>query len=198
MGRREKEMRNALFLILSSVALVVLAAVAHGQGTIQFPNGALTKATFTTWTGVRGDIPPGIALNFGVFVNGSDLPQQPLGKNSTLNPGIIDAPNIYAISGTEPLQVVSMQIRGWSAEFGNDWLGAARSPGAWYAETDVRWVTLGFPAAASAVIWQTRAGVSPNRFYPLVFLIAPEPSGGALLGLGILVLVFGRWKARTK
>jgi hypothetical protein len=138
-------------------------------------------------------------LNFGVFVNGSQVPVPTLGVNSTTTAGIIVAASVYGIPGTDPGQVVGLQIRGWSASFGTDWLAASRSDHALYGETDVRQVTLGATAGPGAVIWQTASGTNPNRFNPLALLVplVPEPSTIALgvLGLGSLLL-FRRRQAK--
>jgi hypothetical protein len=138
-------------------------------------------------------------LNFGVFVNGSQVPVPTLGVNSTTTAGIIVAASVYAIPGTDPGQIVGLQIRGWSAAWGTDWLAASRAAVAVYGETDVRQVTLGATAGPGAVIWQTATGTNPNRFLPLDFRVVPEPSTIALdvLGLGSLLL-FRRRQAKSR
>ena len=174
-----------LFLAL---AIVSATAASYAQGTIAFGNSALTKFTVN---GAPATL--GVALNFGVFVNGATQPVPTLGTASTTTAGIIVAPSVYAIPGTDPLQVVSLQIKGWSANFAS--YEAARAGGGLYGETDVRPVTLGPTAGPGTVIWQTLSGTSPNRFYPLA--IVPEPSTIALgvLGLGSLLL-FRRRQAK--
>jgi hypothetical protein len=178
---------------LLTLALVAMTAVASfAQGTIQFNNGTLTRVTYKDASGVSlGNLPTAIGVVYGVFVNGSDTPVQPLGNNQGVNAGIINASGLYPIPGTAENQVVSLQVRGWSASFGNDWQAASRTAGALFGETDVRNVTLGLSTAAPAVIWQTATGTATDKFKPLVLLtVVPEPSTIALavLGLGSLLL----------
>jgi hypothetical protein len=174
------------------LTLFLFAAVAqaHSQGTIAFGNSALTRVT-AIYVGV---VPTTLALNFGVFwgtnpESVSDTPVLPLGHSSTTTAGIIVAPSVYAIPGTEPLQTVFLQIRGWDASFGTDWR-AARDSGSWFGQTDVRQVTLGPTAGPGALIWQGATGTDLNRFYPM-YLPVPEPSamafGAALSGLLVLL-----------
>lgn len=180
--------------LLLTFALMAATAASYAQGTIQFANGALTTVKQLTAPGgtIVGAFPTSIPLVYGVFVNGSDTPVAPLGNNTGVNAGIINASSLYPIPGTDPLQVVSLQVRGWSASFGNDWRTASTTVGAWFGETDVRSVTLGQTTAAAAVIWQGATGTNPNRFTPLlVAQVVPEPSTIALgvLGLGSLLFL---------
>jgi hypothetical protein len=174
-----------LFLTL---AIVAATAASYAQGTIAFGNSALTKFTVN---GAAATL--GVQLNFGVFVNGATQPVPTLGTASTTTAGIIVAPSVYAIPGTDPLQVVSLQIKGWGANFAS--YDEARAGGGLYGETDVRPVTLGPTAGPGTVIWQTASGINASRFYALA--IVPEPSTIALgvLGLGSLLL-FRRRQAK--
>lgn len=174
------------------------AVASYAQGTIQFANGVLTPVKLLNWVdgnAIVSPFPTTIPMVYGVFVNGSDTPVLPLGNNTGVNAGIINASSLYPIPGTEPGQVVTLQVRGWSASFGTDWRAAADAAGtagAWFGQTEVRNVTLGQTTAAPAVIWQQATGTNPNRFYPLIIpIFVPEPSTIALgvLGLGSLLFL---------
>ena len=142
-------------------------------------------------------MPTSLALNYGVFVYDSLINGDQLGKSSTLYPGIIDAPTTYVLLGLAEGQTVPLQIRAWPAQFGADWR-AARGTAAWYAETDVREVTLGPAMGPGTVIWQGRSGTSPNRFHPLSIVFIPEPQAVGLLALGGLLLGFSRWRSSLR
>lgn len=168
--------------------LIATLSLSHGQGTIAFGNSALTKYSVGRSATLQDP-----AMNFGVFVNGSSVPVQPLGFSSTTTAGIIVAGGVYAIPGTEPGQVVRMQIRGWSASFGTDWQ-TARAFGI-YLESDVREITLGPTAGPGTVIWQTATGTNPNRFYPLSI---PEPMTVSLLALAFgSFTLFRRYRGKV-
>jgi hypothetical protein len=186
--------------LLLTLALMATATLSYAQGTIAFGNSIAATVKIDPGTGVAVVLPISVRANFGVFWGTSagalNLNEGPLGTSSTANAGIIVAPSVYGINpGSEPLQVVFMQIRGWDAAFGNDW-AAAQNAGALFGQTDVRQVTLGPTAGPGTVIWQGATGTNPNRFNPLV-LIVPEPSTIALgvLGLGSLLL-FRRRQAK--
>ena len=118
---------------------------------------------------------------YGVFVvssNGDGTLVLPLGTASTTGAGIIVAPNPYSIPGTTNGQTVSLQIRGWPASYGTNWLEArlrATGGGGLFGETDVRQVTLDGPTNAGTVIWQSATGTSPNRFRPLIIGYPVDP-----------------------
>ena len=181
--------------ILSAIGLVALTtAVSYAQGTIAFGNSALTRVTFRDCDGSTSNFDPAVLhanISIGVFVNGSDTPVQGIATIGTVPGVMINAPSVYAIPGTEPGQVVSLQIRAWEAGVGHDW----RNSGNFDGQTDVRQVTLGPTAGPGTVIWQTATGTNPNRFLPLIINplagpCIPEPSmsGLVVLGLGSLLL----------
>jgi hypothetical protein len=174
--------------LLLTLALVAMTAATYAQGTIAFGNSALTKYMVNSAPATLTPV-----FSFGVFVNGSATPVPTLGASSTTTAGIIVAPSVYAIPGTDPLQVVSLQIKGWDAQYAS--YDAARAAGGLAGATDVRQVTLGPTAGPGTVIWQTATGTNPSRFLPIN--IVPEPSTIALgvLGLGSLLL-FRRRQAK--
>ena len=187
--------------LLLTLALMATATLSYAQGTVAFCNSIAATVKYVVGGAAPVVLPTTVAANFGVFWGTSagalTLNEGPLGTASTVNAGIIVAPSVYGINpGSQPLQVVFMQIRGWDASFGNDW-AAARNAGKLFGETDVRPVTLGPTAGPGTVIWQGATGTNPNRFNPLTLSIVPEPSTIALgvLGLGSLLL-FRRRQAK--
>ena len=185
--------------LLLTLALAALTPLCHGQGTIAFGNSALTKITTRSPDGTgQTPLPASAGYVFGVFYGSANSSQGQL----QLAPGLaqigttagvlVNAPSVFALPGTEPGQIVSLQIRGWSASFGNDWAASCRA--GYFGETDVRQVTLAPTAGPGSVIWQTATGTNPNRFTPLVIGLAgdplciPEPSTLALSALSCLLL----------
>jgi len=179
--------------LLLTLALAAAVTAAYAQGTVQFVNSALTRVT---QQGI-GNVPTTAAFNYGLFWGTSQTGPftlvQPLGTSSTATAGLIGggAGAVYAVTGSTEGQSVWLQVKGWDASFGNDWL-AASTGGLWFGQTDVRQVTLGPTAGPGTVIWQTASGTNPNRFNPLVLLPVPEPSTLALAGLGAAALMIFR------
>jgi hypothetical protein len=186
------------------IGFTTIASLAHGQGTIAFGNGTLTRFYIRGYPdGVIRTCVSSDNLVVGAFYG-------PVGTNPdqlALAPGLaifgptsgilINAPSVFALPGTEPGQIVSLQIRAWWASFGTDWQ-AARNSGYYYGETDVRQVTLAPTAGPGTVIWQSSTGTNPNRFLPLgPILGVPEPSVLAIGALGGLVLWFG-WRRSAR
>lgn len=154
---------NSLRLALLTLVLLALATSTRARGTIGFPNGPLTRYTWNV-----GSFP--VPVVFGVFwgTNANELNMVlPLGTGSVSQTGLILAPSVYPIPGTEPGQAVYLQIKGWAASYGTNWM-EARLNFASYGQTDVRQVTLGQTAGPGTVIWQSSSGGNPNRFHPLV------------------------------
>ena len=193
-------MKKLLFtLILASAAV----SLAHGQGTIAFGNSALTRITIRPWPdGTLRNCLPVDNLVVGAFYGPANSP----GSQLVLVPGLatigstagvmINAPSVYALPGTEAGEIVSLQIRAWYASFGTDWQ-AAKDSGYYFAETDVRQVTLGPTAGPGTVIWQSATGTNPNRFNPLGPIVGiPEPSTLALAMLCGVALLARMGKGR--
>lgn len=167
---------------LLTVALVAMAAVSsYAQGTLAFGNSALTRVTVTDESGTKRNATAadGLAISvwFGPAGSAADaLTQVGAAASIGSTAGVmINAPSVFAIPGTEPNQVVSVQIRASNAQ-------------GWSGQTKVAQVTLGQTAGPGAVIWQT-SDTNPSRFTPLN-VVVPEPSTIALgaLGLGSLLL----------
>ena len=175
-----------LLLIIGFIATAILA---RGQGTIAFGNSALTRVQILLPGGSVRNATAADGLTFYVYFGPAGATadaltqvQQPDPK-ATIGPtaGImINAPSVFALPGTEPGQIVSLQIRTWNAD---------RSI---VCETDVRQVTLGPTAGPGTVIWQTATSTNPNRFGPICI---PEPSTLALGAPGGLLLLLFRRKS---
>jgi len=173
-----------------TLVLTIFVSLAHGQGTIAFGNSALTRVQILFPNGTFRNATAADGLNFYVFFGPAGTTadaltqvQQPDPKAAIgTTPGVmINAPSVFALPGTEPGQIVSLQIKAWNVD---------RSL---CLETRVIQVTLAPTAGPGAVIWQTATGTNPNRFTPMI--ICPEPSAFALGALGGLLLLFFRRKS---
>ena len=199
---------NKLLLTLALATLTLSSAQA--QGTIQFANTALSRVSFELTPGSGPvSLPTTVHAIFGVFwaaaiTDEFRLVNGPLGTSSATSAGIISAPSVYPIAGTEPRQTVFILIRGWDANFGIDgWRSAYAC--SFYGQTDIRQVTLGETIGPGTVIWQTASGTNPNRFNPLRlgYVVGPidpcpEPSTLALGALGGVALLLCWRKAAWK
>lgn len=153
--------------LLLTLGFIACASIAYGQGTIKLANALSTRVQLLdVQSGTTAPVPASISLNYGIFVNGSTVPLMPLSTNST-TAGIISGHSPYSVPGVTPGQELPVQIRGWAAEFGTDWQ-SAKALGAVYGETDVRLIVFSGEFDAGTILWQSLAGTSPNRFYPLV------------------------------
>jgi hypothetical protein len=182
-------MKKAL-LTLALVALTTVASFA--QGTIAFGNGTLTRVTVRILDGsLRGNATAADGLGFYVFFGAAgttdpaaltrvDQPA-PIATIGTVDGIMVNAPSIFPLPGTEPGQVVSLQIRAWDIATGGQRLAG---------QTVISQVTLAPTAGPGTVIWQGATGTNPSRFTPLIVNGIPEPSTIALavLGLGSLLL----------
>lgn len=185
--------------VILTIALAVTAAVAYGQGTIQFANSTLTRVRMEDPVGTFVQVPTTANLiNYGVFwsttQDGTYTLALPVVGNSTTSAGIIPGGNNYALTGTEASTAYWLYVAGWTASFGNDWQ-SAMTQGTWWGTTDKRQVMLGPAAGPGTVIWQSASGTNPNRFLPLVLHPVPEPSTLAIVGLGMASLLIFRRKS---
>lgn len=169
---------------LLTIALVAMAAVSSfAQGTVAFGNSALTRVTVTDPAGTKRNATAADAISVSVWFGPAGSAAEALaqaGAAATIGSTagvLINAPSVFALPGTEPNQVVSLQIR------------ATGNNGLLVGQTKVAQVTLGQTAGPGAVIWQT-SDTNPSRFTPLNLTVVPEPSTIALgvLGLGSLLL----------
>jgi hypothetical protein len=193
--------------LLLAIGFTTIASLAHGQGTIAFGNGTLTRVTVLNSPSVARNATTADGLLIGAFYGPAGSTQDYL----VLAPGLatigttdgimVNAPSVFALPGTQPGQVVSLQIRMWHSSLGTDWEAVCRANG-FLGATDVRQVTLAPTAGPGAVIWQTATGTNPNRFTPLTQALGPlnincipEPPALAFAALGGLIVFFVRRKS---
>ena len=166
-------MKNFLLtLMLASHGLM-----AHAAGTIQPRNFIGTPVQLYQGSGSTVPVPVTAHIVYGVFwgTNRDALTLAlPLGSNSTTSAGIIVAPSVYAITGTVAGQTVYLQIKGWPAAYGMNWM-AAQNSFADFGQTPIVQATLGPETGPGAVIWQSTSGTNPNRFYPLTLGVLLTP-----------------------
>src|SRR5882672_3143376 len=118
--------------LIFSIGLTTITALAHGQGTIAFGNSALTRVRICAGNQLL-NATSADGLIIGVFFgpDASHLTQaQGTASIGTTDGVMINAPSVFALAGTDPGQVVSLQIRAWDAA------------GRFNGHTDVRQVTL--------------------------------------------------------
>lgn len=165
-----------LLLTLGLIGCTLASALA--QGTIAFGNtvasrfimdreGAYVTAdagfTFRVYYGPAGASADALTPAPGFAMIGATTPGVLTGASS-----------VFALPGTSPGEVVSLQIRAFGPNGGQ------------VNNTDIRQVTLAATEGPGTVIWQSFAGTNPNRFHPIVMAI-PEPSS---IALGVLAGVF--------
>jgi len=154
---------------LFSIALILSTSLGlvHGDGAIQLANNTLTRVRMLWSGGSYINVPAAAPVVYGLFIvpsSGCPILILPLGIASTTTEGLINAPSPYVIPGTGEGQEVSLQVKGWAAEFGTNWCAAMRRRFDLFGETGVRRIVLG-GTTNPAVIWAT--GASPDRFDPL-------------------------------
>jgi hypothetical protein len=200
----------------TTILLLGSAVAAFAQGTINFQNSFLTPISLgiVNWDGSYG---PSAAVPtipylvvYGVFYGtsaGSLTLASPLFPNSTGAAGVIAAPTTaFAIPASIPGDTQwFVQVRGWSAAYGTDWVDAQddwstyRNPGVVWGESAIAsGFALGPSAGPGYAIWQAAGGTNPAKIAPFTLYehaLVPEPSTMALFGLGIAAaLIFRRRK----
>jgi len=175
-------MKKLILLTLGLIGCTLASAVA--QGTIAFGNSTSARLGIRASDGPTRLLTAADQLTIGAFYGpaGSDYSQLVMAPGTaTIGPTsglMMNAPSVFALPGTEPGQVVSLQIRLWSDQ-------------GLRLETKVAQVTLGNTIGPGAIIWDATSGVNPSRFSPI--FIIPEPS---TLTLGALAAGFLLFRAR--
>lgn len=175
-----------LIILLALIGCTLASAVA--QGTIFFGNSVLSRAGIPTSDGSVRYLSPADGFTIGAFYGpaGSSKEQLVMAPTTAvigLYPGIMDnVSSVFALPGTEPNQIVSLQIRAWNTT-------------GMYGETKIAQVRLGPTQGPGTVIWQAASGTNPNRFTPL--RIVPEPRTIALGALAGVLLLFRARKTFT-
>lgn len=181
--------------ILLALVFAATAFRVHGEGTIRFANSEQTAVYVSESDNSLRFATAKDNLLIGVFYGPGKSPAESLlpapGLASVgLDPGVMtNAPISFSIPGTEPLQLVSLQVRAWDAALGPDGWRLARaawqaSSGAWscdeggkfYGETKVNEFVLAPPDFPfGTIIWQTFNAQDQERFEPLVLHACPDP-----------------------
>jgi hypothetical protein len=181
-----------------TIALFAATVVAYGQGTIKASNTTLTRTQVETGpsTGAFVNTPTTAGLiNYGYFVGDTAASVALYGTvygNSTVTAGIILAPDLLAIAGKDQGSTIWLQVRGWSASFGNDWLTASQTAGAYYGATATKSFVLAPAVGPGTVIWH---GSNASQLQPLKMnIVVPEPSTAAIAGIGLASLLIFRRK----
>lgn len=184
--------------LLLSLALEGATLVAHAQGTIWFGNSTLTPISVRLLDGTQrlanaqDDLLIGAFYGPGGTIAGPFMVAPGLATIGPVDGVMINAPRVFPLPGTEPGEVISLQIRVWDAALGADGWQAARMncAGRYYGETPVHMFFVAPTDGPGMPIWQSWQGLHPYRFYPLTVYACPEPSIVAIAVLaGLLLLV---------
>lgn len=180
---------------------VVLTSSAFAQGYIQFANTiAASTQVYTNTTAGRGKVPAVAGLlNYGLFIadgasaasnslalaidSSTSLPM--VSGNSAATAGRFNttsAESIKQVKNETGGTLVTVQVRAWSASFGNDWVTASTTPGAWWGASLLGSTTMG-NASPGPALFGTGAGQLAGFD---VFQNVPEPSTIALGALGLV------------
>ena len=176
--------------LLITLGLFVLTLTsARAQGTINFANGFLARITVADSSGGTGrNLTAADGFLFSAWfgpAGTTDLVQAPGEFGiSAITPGVIDAPSVFALPGTETGEVVSLEIRARDSAFGI------------VCRTGIRQVTLGPAAGPGTFIWSNNP--SASRFMPLIIAQCPEPSTLALGALGVVLSLVGARRRMVK
>lgn len=193
--------------LLLAITLVASATVAYGQGTLFAQNGTTTRAQRETGvsTGVYENVPATAGLfRYGIWIGTAEdnMTLRTVVANSGTSIGIIPFGNTYIVSGIPQkdgdgnINSVWVQVRGWTASFGDDWQTASQTMGAHYGTTLTKRFALGPDnTGPGTVIWTSFGAADPTKLLPLrMNVVVPEPSTAAVAGLGIASLLIFRRK----
>jgi hypothetical protein len=193
-------------ILLFTFCLGLVASTVYGQGTVAFANTINAQTHITNAvTGAKVATTAGL-LNYGLFVgtagtssNSLDLATSPSSVaavvgNSTTAAGRFDGGANYQIGGYAASASVAIQVRAWSASFGNDWLTASTTPGALYGVSRVATLNLGPSSGPGTVLFNPTDPLKLTGFS--VYQVVPEPSTIALglMGLGATLVLIRRRK----
>jgi len=199
--------------LLIAAATGLMAVSSFAQGTLVFANTAIaaTKINTNVLNGsVRGlvGLTPGF-LNYGLFVGASGTTSNNLTLalnstggaalvtgNSTTATGRLDGDgggSFVGISGFAASTPIAVQVRAWSASYGNDWQSAfnayaANTPGVWWGASIVGSLTLNPVSGPGTALFSSTTPITGFDVYTTV----PEPSTIALGMLGLASLAFLR------
>jgi hypothetical protein len=195
--------------LLLTCALVAAVTAAFAQGTVQFSNGTLSKMSLVSPGVSTVVIPTTASFSFGLFygVNQStslSLLTSQFGINSTSSAGIIVNPlDRKSAMNTIPLGTetsggetdIWVQMKGWDASFGTDWLKASEQ-GTYFGASAIRNIGgLGPSTGPGVAIWQSATGTSLLTMPAFGLTLVPEPTTLALAGMGVAsLLIFRRRK----
>jgi hypothetical protein len=201
--------------LLVTTAATLMTVAVFAQGTVYFSNGAFNKissgalgSASSTWALMPATAG---ALDFGLFYGTGTTQPATLsfagvsGYNSTANAGVIanatgGAITALPIPGTTPGEAdVWIQIAGWTATFGTNWVAAKAAAQTttgdyWGQSPVVNAGSLGPTTGPGAAIWQTATGTDPAKIAGgfAVFTNVPEPTTITLAGLGVAAMLILR------
>jgi len=180
---------------LLTLALVALTTVAsYAQGTIQFNNSALTRVMVAIPGQAVRQANASDNLIIGVYYGPEGI-QSDTDARWQLAPGtasvgaggiLANASGNFPLPGTNPGDVVSLQIRAWTTD--GSLSGQTRIINTFQTSQTGERLGLGPTAGPGYVIWQTATSTNPQRFTPLVIIPEPSTIALAVLGLGSLLL----------
>jgi hypothetical protein len=209
--------------ILAATLIACSALAAFGQGTVIFSNGTLYRIStggsgiVSPANGPPNPVPTAVALEYGLFYGIGEstsltLLTSQFGVSSSTGAGLIASPadrvsplNLIQIPGTSPGETdVWLQVAGWSAVFGTNYIAAHYSFLAsiyttYWGQSAIVNITagLGGTLGPGAVIWTFSTSTSGTAI-PAFFVntpIIPEPGPLALVALSATMVTARRRNA---